>query len=231
MKAYKKFKKLTYVPLKIFQKMISGELSEEKYFLEYKSEWQSYGDIFPKRRTYVHNTVDRLGGETGIYNISFWSSAHHTGLYFFLKILDQEYESILCSLWPFFEHVGLGGDASIGRGFFKITEDEIDDFMVPENAKHFVTLSLYSPTQDEIQVFSRQEDRAWYQLEQRKGRIGGKLYVTNNFLKQPLIMFKEGSSFPILNKSTFGRLQLVKNMEKDPRKVYQYGYAFAVPVI
>ncbi len=229
MKAYKNFKKVTYVPLKTFQKMIKGELTEEEYFLNYESEWRRCGDVIPKRRTYVHNTVDRLGGKTGIYNAPLWGSAQQGGLYFFLKILDPEYEHMLRSLWPFFEHMGLGGDASIGRGFFRITEEEMDDFTVQGKAKRFITLSLYSPNPDEISVFSRNEGSIWYQLELRKGRVGGKLYVTNHFLKQPVVLFREGSSFPIVEKkSNFGCVQLVKNVETVLHKVYQYGYAFPI---
>ncbi|RMD89830.1 MAG: hypothetical protein D6813_10040, partial [Calditrichaeota bacterium] len=107
--------------------------------------------------------------------------------------------------------------------------EEVDDFGTQGDAKRFITLSLYSPTQDEINVFSQNKDSTWYQLELRKGRVGGKLYVTNHFLKQPVVMFQEGSSFPIVDgKSNFGYLQLVKNVETLPHKVYQYGYAFPI---
>ncbi|GAB4375354.1 MAG: type III-A CRISPR-associated RAMP protein Csm4 [Calditrichia bacterium] len=229
MKAYKAFKKVTYVPLSIFTQMIQGKLSEEEYFLKHESSWKRHKEILPQKRTYVHNSVDRLGGETDIYNVSLWGSAPLNGLYFFLRILNPEYENILRSLWPFFEHVGLGGDSSIGRGFFRISEEEeAEAFPVPDKAKRFVTLSLYSPTPDEIKVFSQSKDETWYQLEIRKGRVGGKLYVTSHILKQSVTMFREGSSFPAMDKSHYGCLQLVKNVETVPHKVYQYSYAFPV---
>ena len=229
MKAYKDFKKIAYVPLTTFLKLINGEITEEEYFLQHEREWKACKELVPKKYTYVHNSVDRLGGETDIYNATLFRSTPHTGLFFFLKILNPDYKPILQSLWPFFEHVGFGGDASIGRGAFQIEEKEIDDITIPGEPKRFITLSLYAPTTDEMTIYSRDPESTWYQLQVRKGRIGGKLYVTNHFLKQPVVMFKEGSSFPLMDKNNYGRLQLVKNVETVPHKVYQYGYAFAVP--
>lgn len=228
MKSYKDYKKVKYLPLSVFKQLVFGKLDEKTFFLDQESSWKNYIQIKPKPQTYVHNTVDRLGGETEIYNASVYSTGGADGLYFFLRVIDSTYQKLLQALWPFWEHMGLGGDASIGRGFFKIQEEETEELFPNEEGKRFITLSLYSPASDETTMLAKHKNDTWYKLELRKGRVGGKLFVTSHILKQPILMFQEGSSFPVVKKNFYGQVQLVKNVETLPHKIYQYGYAFPV---
>lgn len=232
-KQLKNYKKVAHVSLPIFRALVSGSLTEKDYFLNHSREWQQSPSLMEIKQILVQNTIDRLSGGTpgegGLYNSEVYFYPPGAGLYFLLRILDPAYEKILAALWPFFEHVGLGKDASTGKGAYFIREESVEDFTVTPSPARFITLSLYSPTPAEMKVFVRDQKKFWYKIATRQGRLGGKLFVTPHILKQPLRMLAEGSSFPALDKPFYGGLRLVKDVQDIPHKVYQYGYAFTVP--
>lgn len=232
-KQLKKYKKVAQVSLPIFRALVSGSLKEKDYFVNHSHEWQQSPSSREKEQVLVQNTIDRLSGGTpregGLYNSEVCFYPPGAGLYFLLRILDPGYEKILAALWPFFEHVGLGKDASTGKGSYFIREETVEDFTVAGSPARFITLSLYSPIPAEMKVFVQDQQKFWYKIVTRQGRLGGKLFVTPHILKRPLRMLAEGSSFPTLDKPFYGGLRLVKDVQDIPHKVYQYGYAFTVP--
>ena len=65
-------------------------------------------------------------------------------------------------------------------------------------------------------------------MEARKGKFGGQFIKAKNFWKDSVLYFKEGSVFPHLNSVNYGRnIKVMKGNEFD---VYQYGFAFNLPI-
>ncbi|MHA1267845.1 MAG: type III-A CRISPR-associated RAMP protein Csm4 [Candidatus Helarchaeota archaeon] len=235
MQDYKKYKKIKYIPLPTFKKFISGELEEKDYFLNHQEEWRNIPTLFGKRELIIHNTIDRLTSSSlqigGLYVSEEFFHHEGEGLFFFLSILKKEYEEILQRLWTFFEHMGMGGDSTIGKNYYQISEENFDGFENISEPRRFVTLSLYYPDYDEREFFDQNSTELWYQVEQRRGRVGGKFFVTPNILKQSVTMFTEGSSFPYLEKTFLGSIPVVKRIPGLSEKyefIHQYGYAFTV---
>jgi len=232
MQDYKQYKKINYIPLSTFQALLANQLSEKDYFLEHKEEWQNLPLAFGKKEIVMHNSIDRLTGGSlgkgGLYMTEDYYLNEGQGLFFLLNILNNDYHRILSGLWDFFEQMGMGGDASTGKGFYKFEEQEFTEEMGTSDGERFVTLSLYYPSPEERRYFAKNPDQLWYKLVQRKGKIGGKFFVTKHIHKQGVTMFSEGSSFPFNGKPFYGAIALVKNVSELPHKVYQYGYAFAI---
>lgn len=231
MNLYKKYKKVTYVPLNIFNSFLAGELEEKAFFLKYQSQWKQYKTLAFNKEIVVHNSINRLSSSTfkegGLYNNEEFFSPGDMGLFFLIKYYDEQYEKLLSGLWKFFEHMGMGGDTSIGKGSFYFKEEEFNELKSVDTPKSWITLSLYLPSTNERLYYVSKKGQLWYQLEQRMGKVGGKLFTTAHFHKKCLQMFREGSTFPILPEQEFyGQIELVKNVSELKHKVYQYGYAF-----
>ncbi len=235
MSDFKRYKKIKFLPYEIFLNLIQNKITEKDFFLNYRKEWRNYSSALYNNIIVMHNSIDRLSGSTlkegGLFMSEDTFYLTNNGLFFLVEIYNDEYESVLKSVFSFLEHNGLGADSSTGKGNFKITIENFPGF--PENKKsnRFITLSLYYPSNDERIFFSENINKLWYNTEQRKGKVGGKLFVTNNIIKKRLMMFSEGSGFPEMNKQFYGENIIVKNVPTLPHKIFHYGYAFTVPSI
>lgn len=231
MQNYKHYKKMIYVPLETFVPLVSGDLDEKVFFLNHAGDWKNAEPLPGEQELVMHNNIDRLKGSTmkedGLFQAEEQFYASTEGLFFLLDIRQSELSDKFAALWQFFEHAGLGGDMSTGKGHFVIRQEPFTAFDNLPNSKRFVSLSLYYPTNDEREFYSHNLDQTWYRLEQRKGKVGGKFFVTPHFIKQSMTVFSEGSSFPTMDKLYYGNNPIVKNLKEH--KVYQYGYAFAIP--
>lgn len=145
------------------------------------------------------------------------------GLFFLVKGKIDLIEGALRLL----QHWGIGGDASTGKGHFGI---EIADFAMktPAAPTHFVTLSLYSPTAQEISAFKQNSDKMWYDIETRAGKLSIHSPLPADYEKASLVMFRESSTFPLLKQSDYGRLHIVKRLET--MNIRQNGFAFPIPM-
>jgi len=231
----KKFKKVKFVEKSTFEKFLEGELNETEFFLN-KSLWEKENDFF-KKEDILHNSINRLTNTTYSSSDDKRASLYSTtetyisngGLFFLIDGTPEQIELIEASL-RFYSHVGFGGDSSIGKGYFKIS---VDDCELPEsdNSDAFVTLSLFLPNDDELAEFQNDKSRVWYELEARKGKFGGQFVKINRFWKESVLMFKEGSVFPNLNKSFYGKIKTVMSQEENGMfDVYHYGVAFDLPI-
>jgi len=227
----KSFKNVSLISQKVFENIITGNISEEEFFNDvtnWKKDSQKY--LLREFET-LHNTIDRLTNtvmEGALFTTD--DVFIKNGGLFFLADGDDEYLNKLESVLRFYEHFGLGGDASIGKGCYKIT---IDNYSLPKvlEPNAFITLSLYSPEKNELLFYKQNPEYFWYELEIRKGKVGGQFLQPQHFWKESTVMFKEGSVFPIMDKKTYGYNKKVKienaNLGFDP---VQYGIAFNIPV-
>jgi len=235
MSDFKRYKKIRFFPYEIFLKLIQNKITEKEFFLNHKIEWLKFSTALYRNIIVLHNSIDRLSGsslkEGGLFMSEDTFYLTNNGLFFLLEIYNNEYENILKSVFSFLEHNGLGADSSTGKGNFKINIENFNGFPQYEKYDRFITLSLYYPSNDERSFFRENSEKLWYNTEQRKGKVGGKLFVTNNIIKKRLTMFSEGSGFPKMNKQFYGENIMVKNVPTLPHKIYHYGYAFIVPSI
>lgn len=183
----------------------------------------------------MHNTIDRLSGsvlEGALFVREEIYTKQSSGLFFLLDA-SQKYQQAVEGALRFLAHTGFGGDATVGKNHFTVEMDEFSIELSPE-ASHFCTLSLYAPAKDELRAFNSQKKTVFYEPHVRKGKAGGKYYQIQEFWKDSVLTLAEGSVFPLQNKSSYGRITLVKRKtdakEAVPFNVYHNGIAFALPV-
>lgn len=219
----KEFKKVKFIDSTIFQKFIDGELTNDEFFE--KELWKQSKVVLQVEQV-QHNVIDRLSGTTGEGGLFYTEEYFHKngGLYFLVK-MDKDVEKYILGSLAFLEHFGFGGDHSTGKGRFEISIDECKFLTQADNPTHFVTLSLYYPKKEELQEYKNKKDDVWYRLQVRKGKTGGNFLHTEDFWKETLIMFAEGSTFPKLTTNPVGQNPVVKEY---PFEIQGYGYAFPV---
>lgn len=176
------------------------------------------------------NVINRLSNTTtegGLFYTHETFIGKKSGLYFLIEIKDRGYENLLNASLRFIEDRGISGDVSVGKGQFDIellTEAEI--IHEPKNPDSFTNLSLYYPCDDEIQFFKQHEEKTWYNLIGRKGKIESAFVSTKDIWKESIQMFEEGSTFPLIaDRELYGKNPIVK---EKPFKIQHYGFALPV---
>ncbi len=224
----KSYKKIKYLPEDVFFELLNGKITEYDLF---KSEDVSDADkLLSKSFTTVemmHNTINRLTNTTLEGNLYIDSDIfiYNGGLYFLIDGDDEDVNLILASI-RFLSHLGFAGDSAIGKGHFDISVDDYS-LTLPTDANSFITLSLYFPKEDEVKEFKKYPDKCWYELETRKGKYGGQFIKDTNFWKDSVLMFKEGSVLPNLQKNNYGLNKTVKKTAEFD--VLQFGFSFNLP--
>jgi len=181
------------------------------------------------------NVIERLSGTTtegGLFYTHEMFFRENAGLYFLVKILKNEIkgnkiEGILNPALRFIQDRGVGGDVSVGKGHFEVEFlSGFDRIEEPTDPNAFTTLSLYYPAGELSSLsISSNRERMWYKSVKRKGKMEASFAAVKNVWKESLMMFSEGSTFPLLNKEIYGRNHLSK---KEEYEIQHYG--FAVPV-
>lgn len=223
----------------VFFSFLSGELDEKGFFSD-ETLWNpsEFGRRF-KLETTIHNSINRLTASTNLPDNVEGSGpgglysrddiyAHQAGLFFLLDG-EPEYIAKAEAVLRYYSHTGLMGDSSTGKNHFDIT---VDDYRVPgvEDATGFVSLSLYIPSGAEAEYFSANPGRCFYEMETRKGKVSSAHLNTNDFWKKSVISFREGATFPAMNKNGYGILRKVKDVTQPNQfSVYQSGIAFNLP--
>lgn len=230
MKSYKDYKKVALLPDDLFEKLRRGVISEKEFFDERM--WENQPDPEITKDQIPHNNIDRLANTSKNLFYTEEYFIRNGGLYFFLKIFDKELEPKLKGVLQFFEHTGFGGDASSGKGSFELEISESDFELNLSDSTGQMNLSLYLPGDEEIQFYSGHPSKVWYQLETRKGKVGGRLFTPANVWKKSVTVFKEGSTFPkISGHQYYGTMPVVKERgEFQDFDVYYNGYALMVDV-
>lgn len=227
-KELKEYKKVKFISKESFEKFLTGEFNEESFFKS--GEWKHKMPAF-RREDVLHNQINRLTNTTeeGALFSTSELFVKKGGLFFLMEGTDEQLRLVSGAL-NYFSHVGFGGDSSIGKNHFDIS---IEDFQVKraDEPNALVTLSLYSPTQDELEAFKDRKNLNWYELESRKGKFGGQFIKSKNFWKKSLLMFKEGSVFPYIEKKAIGRnVEVLKYQENSNYSVLHFGFGFDLPI-
>lgn len=191
----------------------------------------------------THNTIDRLTGSTLSSNgrgqlfhteerrvYPAWPKSVEekgeakAGLYFLAHGDTDTLKAVLRLL----EHYGIGGDRSSGKGRFDIAWGE-EPMEIPEpgDANAQLALSLYHPTQSELQQYEQEPNTSplQYKTVVRQGWKAASL-------KKPTLYFEEGSVFPLVDGQQPNRLgkNAFGGKHEAGHDITQYGFGFMINV-
>jgi len=245
----KKLKKIKLLPHDFFVRMLKGEiygpnLKNELLAIKTQNPAPERGKIHV-----THNTVDRrMGGGTykppGKAGLLFHtedsfvlphnsseSKDKKAGLFFLLSYGEGVDTQFLTPVFKLFSHIGMGGDRSIGKGFFdfEVEARPSDLTQAQSKANAHLLLSLCHPQQVEARQLDQSNSPLLnYKLVVRQGKVGMIAYH-RKLAKKPLLMFEEGSVFPTALK---GKVEVVIPQQADiiSFPVYQSGMAYTLPI-
>lgn len=196
----KKVKATNFIP--------ADKLEEYFSFLKNGTNFPIIDDDFGKKQLYTKNKVSLENEDTQLYNIEIFKFNEKSGLYFIVKLPENEkwqriFENILESL----SLTGIGGKKNSGFGQF-VSEDPMffdgTDFDAIEsdsdafinralfsNEKKFLILSSYSPKIEEIGKIKENEN--YYQLIKRSGFVNSSSYSEQAEKRKQVYMLSSGS--------------------------------------
>ena len=196
----KKVKATNFIP--------ADKLEEYFSFLKNGTNFPIIDDDFGKKQLYTKNKVSLENEDTQLYNIEIFKFNQKSGLYFIVKLPENEkwqriFENILESL----SLTGIGGKKNSGFGQF-VSEDPMffdgTDFDAIEsdsdafinralfsNEKKFLILSSYSPKIEEIGKIKENEN--YYQLIKRSGFVNSSSYSEQAEKRKQVYMLSSGS--------------------------------------
>jgi len=230
-------KNLKYIKQELFEQILRGEKLPDDTTL-IKLEKPPASASLPVTR----NTIDRVKGGTlerdgrgQLFHVDEYHLTNKTGLFFLVK---GDIAPLLRGALNYLSHTGFGGDRTVGKGWFKIHHDENFTLNEPAGANACTTLSLYHPNDEkddeEVEYFEQEKfkDILNYTLELRGGKLG--FFNYKQVRKDAILMFKEGSVFPLKNNTTqYGKNPIV--LSPDPvhnpglhHDVSHYGIGFMV---
>lgn len=197
----KKIKKMQWVDVSFFEKIISGEQSSDDY-IKYIQESYLTKTQLPEdtngSREFIKSEVSqrvkivsRTGEEDAEpYYVDKILFKYESGLYFIVQGNTEILEKAL----KFLSIEGIGTDRNVGYGFFDFSKDELS-IELPNQANHQVSLSLLIPeSKDQLNKLLDSEDVA-YDFTRRGGWITTFPYTT--LRKNAIYGFLPGSVFSL----------------------------------
>jgi len=231
----KSLKKLEYIELPHYEKLIAGETIKvidgmqpgNKKFL-----WADSGNennLIMKTDMQQRVMVPRSENEnTEPYYIERLFFSKDAGLFFFVEADDDTLRKILSCI-NFLETAGFGTDKSVGNGQFTSSHSSLS-LSLPENSDKHLLLSLYCPQKSEVSEPSLTQSA--YLLTKRGGFIAGtSVDKLRHLRKRSIYMMREGSvmhgAVPV------GKITDLKPVwnDEEMHPVWRDGRAFSFPVI
>lgn len=197
--AYRKsLKKVRYVELSLWQELIcgkglvveSGQLQGE--FLA--GQLQMSMEPVCASQVVQRVTVPRDSSDDARPFFFEWKFYHpQAGLYCLLQA-PEEKEAELVRLFSLLGEAGIGTDRNVGGGRFEVETEQLE-IVCPEDADATMLLSLYIPTEEELEQLRLPESR--YDLLRRGGYMAGSQEEEfRHLLKKSVYMLNAGSVFP-----------------------------------
>lgn len=227
----KKFKQIKYLNKVNFEKFINGILTDLEIFEDVKkNNLDNYRSPAFINVEVLHNSIDRMRGSTLTLNdqgqlywereISFSKDLNISSGIFFLVQGDSSHIIPILNLLT---DIGIGGNASIGKGSFDYTIENYN-LNIPSEYNCNVSLSLINDS--DAVISNIQENRnSFYELEIRSGYS----YFSNEISpvkKNRVFTFKEGSVF---DREIGLNGRLVDVAFQNDIKIYNYYYSFLIP--
>jgi CRISPR-associated protein Csm4 len=179
-----------------------------------------------EEQTTYRVTVDRGTNRSQVYQAGRVRFASGCGLFFLVDYEDTGWKGCLEKAMRVLGDAGVGGERSSGHGQFDLEVSPSFHLAEPEGANGYATLSLYWPTEPEVQ--SDVLEGASYGLVNRRGWLGSPDGM--NLRRREVRMLVEGS---VLRHRPEGALADVKPLDPAPVRnvphdVWRYGLAFPV---
>lgn len=224
----KDFKKVDYVDENIFLDIVNDRLSQEDILINYEKYTRVSNllmsneyieDLEISSNITPHNAINRLTNETEIFYNEGLVYGNHVGLFFYVEILDESYESLIKSCMKFLKDRGFGKDISTGKGHFdyEIADINFDLEQTINLGDKFITLSRFIPSDEDLK---RINEYAFYE-------IGTKRSIDKSGeIRKQVKFFKEGSTF-LHYKKFYGKIVDVGNI----KPAIEYGYAFPIKYV
>ncbi|MBE7546932.1 MAG: type III-A CRISPR-associated RAMP protein Csm4 [Planctomycetia bacterium] len=240
---YKKFKKVEYFSQPIFESFLSdgNEMSLFERYLndtitivnhmlmtegEEKTVWNTPNPKTFNTAAVQKNSIDRITMSTDGTGQTFYFPEIYTSdkfsLYFLLKTDDIGH---LEPVFRYLEDKGIGANRSTGKGRFKIRRIGEKTCDENSNAKMFITLSRFIPTNEDINWESNKNSYEIFPYRSKVDSDGE--FRGENIWKSRVMYIKEGSCLEIMKKnSCYGNCPVVKKI--GGQSIRQNGIAFPV---
>ncbi|RKX20283.1 MAG: type III-A CRISPR-associated RAMP protein Csm4 [Candidatus Zixiibacteriota bacterium] len=224
------YRKINFIEFSIMKRCLNGEDLEviinsgNKDYLTREQErkyWSS--SITP--RVSISNYTGTVSAESGGY-FQFGQVQYdkEIGLFFLYKANGSLNEDKFKAAIRLLADEGLGGDRSVGKGFFEEPSFGSVDFPDIDNSDAYAILSLYHPVN--LPIKYEDVDRSYYDIILRKGYMFSP--YSQNLPRNAVRMFSEGSIFPQEN-FDFGKLVDVTPDGFNLHRVFRNGKALALP--
>jgi len=217
----KEQKKLSFIEKDGFEKILEGENIEnlhKKYETIPSKDEKSPYKIIKNPRVSLGRLNNYPGENFFYFGETFFEE--NSGLFFLVKFNDNSFEKEFNSALNLMQDEGIGGDRTVGKGFFNVEANEEFKIKFPENPNGFMTLSIYSPRDDEIDNLD-----GFFEIIERSGYIYSP--YGKNIRRKSIRVFKEGSVF---SKNKKGRLVDITPSFFKEHKIYRFCYAFTIPL-
>lgn len=230
----KRLKTIQYIELNSWCSLISGEKLiasdlqvQSNFFIDEKS----IADFNKPSVNQVNQrvTISRDENLTSTPYFFDWTYYdNRAGLYCLIDAEGSLLDEIV-GLFKLLGDVGIGTDKNVGGGKFEVETIKID-IPLPAEPNATVLLSLYIPTQEEVEILNLPKSR--YELLQRGGYMAGSSEVLFRHLrKKSIYMFGVGSVFPVIS-NLFGKVVDLAPNWNDNRMhpVWRSGKPFCLPI-
>lgn len=241
----KEYKKLNYLPLKIWQRWYQGEGWHESDTKELEAKVKKeknqneklkeagtfdYAEAFKKGKV-PKIAVDRITRATNLYHTAFVQYQENAGLYFLVEFHNPEFENTFLTVLNFLGDEGLGGERSSGAGQFKV--DTSDNDLTPEwekvvkfdkgNFHSLISLFWQESLSNEFLANTS------YELLRRGGWISASPSGSQRRRKS-VQMFAEGSVFPVKPMGKLADVTPDENFKDRYHSVYRSGISLSLPI-
>lgn len=225
-KYQKKFKKVRFVEKSLFGQIVKGSKppfdQTEDHHVVLQNCWRSRDTLETERYyseiEHPRVTLDRITNESTVFYFSEFRFAEDAGLYFIADWGDKDdLNMIFTASLRLLGDEGIGCDRNVGKGKF-VVEKEFIVLDIPENSDHQMVLSLYSPTQPELDYIDF--GASFFDIIVRQGWTGTALR------RKSLRMIGEGS---VLKTGTGICGTTHRVLENPP--VFRYGKTLVLPVV
>lgn len=224
----KDYKKVEYIEESLFFDLINCNLSEKDILNDYNNYYRvknlliknTLNGKFSFNRVVVsNNSINRLTNETKIFYTEGFNFSSDVGLFFFVEILNSDYDKIIRASLKFLKDRGLGNNISSGKGQF---DYEISDLSINDltNSKsnfsiggEFINLSRFIPSKDDLVDIN---ELSYYEIGFKRGKD------KNGDIRKQIRFFNEGSLFNNYKKYC-GRIVYSGTVK---RPAIEYGYVF-----
>ena len=196
----KKVKATNFIP--------ADRLEEYFSFLKTGKNFPEIDDDFGRKQLYTKNKVSLENEDTQLYNIEIFKFNKKSGLYFLVKLPeDEKWEGIFENVLESLSLTGIGGKKNSGFGEFVFEdpmffygedfdpiESESDAYInkaLYSDEEKFLSLSSYSPKMEEIEKIKESEN--YYQLIKRSGFVNSSLYSEQAEKRKQVYMLSSGS--------------------------------------